>query len=62
MVPWLVDTGSLTRRVVRACPGRMRVRVLRQAWGRADLGEAVALGMNRHGRVWLREVHLLCRD
>ncbi|CAK0763880.1 putative chorismate pyruvate-lyase [Gammaproteobacteria bacterium] len=62
VAPWLVDTGSLTRRVVRACPGRMQVRVLRQVWGRADAGEISALGIDRHGRVWLREVQLLCDD
>ncbi len=64
MVPWLVDTGSLTRRVVRACPGHMRVEVLREVWGRADAGEAVTLGMhrNRQSRVWLREVRLLCDE
>ncbi len=62
MVPWLLDAGSLTRRVVRACPGTMRVQVLREQWGRADAGEAVALSTNRQGRVWLREVLLLCDE
>ncbi|CAK0750640.1 putative chorismate pyruvate-lyase [Gammaproteobacteria bacterium] len=61
-VPWLMDEGSLTRRVTRACAGRVRVQVLDQSWGRASSDEAVALGMNRHGRVWLREVQLLCDD
>jgi len=40
----------------------MQVQVLRQVWGRPDSGEALALGMKRHGRVWLREVQLLCDD
>ncbi|CAK0747681.1 putative chorismate pyruvate-lyase [Gammaproteobacteria bacterium] len=62
VAPWLIDTGSLTRRVLRACPGQMQVRVLRQVWGRPDAGEALALGIERHSRVWLREVQLLCND
>lgn len=59
---WLLDTGSLTRRVQCACPGRFRVQVERQGWGRPRLDECRALGV-RLGRVALiREVHLLCDD
>ena len=59
---WLLDTGSLTRRVQCVCPGRFRVRVESQGWGRPRLDECRALGV-RVGRVALiREVHLLCDD
>lgn len=57
---WLLDTGSLTRRVQQACGGRFRVQVEMQGWGRPRLDEYRALGL-RFGRVALiREVHLLC--
>lgn len=57
---WLLDTGSLTRRVQQACGGRFRVQVEMQGWGRPRLDEYRALGL-RIGRIALiREVHLLC--
>lgn len=59
---WLLDTGSLTRRVQQACAGRFRVRVEVQGWGRPRLDEYRALGL-RFGRIALiREVHLLCDE
>ncbi|HEY9197713.1 MAG TPA: chorismate lyase [Gammaproteobacteria bacterium] len=59
---WLLDTGSLTRRVQQACAGRFRVRVEMQGWGRPRLDEYRALRL-RLGRIALiREVHLLCDE
>ncbi len=59
---WLLDTGSLTRRVRHACAGRFSVRVESQGWGRPRLDEYLALGL-RWGRIALiREVHLLCDE
>ena len=59
---WLLDSGSLTRRVQHACAGRFRVRVETQGWGRPRLDEYRALGL-RIGRIALiREVHLLCDE
>lgn len=59
---WLLDTGSLTRRVQQACAGRFRVQVEMQGWGRPRLDESLALGL-RLGRIALiREVHLLCDE
>lgn len=59
---WLLDTGSLTRRVQQACGGRFRVQVEMQGWGRPRLDEYRVLGL-RIGRIALiREVHLLCDE
>jgi chorismate--pyruvate lyase len=59
---WLLDSGSLTRRVQRACAGCFRVRVEQQGWGKPRLDEYRALGL-RFGRIALiREVHLLCEE
>lgn len=59
---WLLDTGSLTRRVQRACAGRFRVRVEFQGWGRPRLDECLALHLRQPRRALIREVHLLCDD
>lgn len=59
---WLLDSGSLTRRVRQTCAGRFRVRVELQGWGKPRLDEYRALGL-RLGRIALiREVHLLCNE
>jgi len=60
LVAWLLDAGSLTDRLKRACRGRFEVRVVEEGWRRPRLDEARALGM-RHGMVgWVRQVQLLC--
>ena len=58
---WLLDPGSLTRRLQQVC-GRFRVQVYRQAWARPTLDEARALGLRAGGRAWVREVHLFCDE
>lgn len=57
---WLLDTGSLTRRVRQACSGRFRVQVEFQGWGRPRLDESLALRLRQPLRALIREVHLLC--
>lgn len=59
---WLLDTGSLTRRVQAACAGRFRVQVEFQGWGRPRLDESLALHLRLPRRALIREVHLLCDD
>ncbi len=59
---WLLDVGSLTRRLRRACAGRFRVRILSQAWTRPDRDEAGVLNLRAGSWVWTREVHLLCNE
>ncbi|MBL8259405.1 MAG: chorismate lyase [Candidatus Competibacteraceae bacterium] len=57
---WLLDAGSLTRRVRHACSGQFRVRVLDQRWARPGRDEARALRLRWDARAWTREVQLLC--
>ncbi len=60
LVAWLLDTGSLTDRLKKACHGHFEVRVVEQGWQRPRLDERRALDM-RHGMVgWVRQVQLLC--
>jgi len=57
---WLLDTASLTLRLQQLCPGRFRVRLLSQAWGRPFLDEARLLEMPADALALLRQVQLLC--
>jgi len=59
---WLLDRASLTQRIISACDGQFRVRVLSQNWMRPMSNEARALGISRSGRALVREVQLLCND
>ena len=56
----MLDSGSLTARLRRACDGRFSVRVLVQGRGWPLLSEARRLGMRRGEAAVLREVELLC--
>ena len=59
---WLLDQGSLTRRVQCACGGCFRVRLLAQGWGRPLASERRLLGMRRGEIAVIREVQLLCDE
>jgi chorismate--pyruvate lyase len=59
---WLLDPGSLTRRVLAVCPGRFRVAVLYQGWRAPLLNEARFLGIDPGGYAFVREVYLQCDD
>ena len=59
---WLLDDGSLTRRLLAACGEAFRVAPLSQGWRRPLLNEAGALGMRPAHYAFVREVHLLCGD
>lgn len=58
---WLRAPGSLTRHLVRVCPGRLVVEVLGEGWAEADPASARLLGLRIGARVWRREVRLSCR-
>lgn len=62
LLDWLLDAGSLTRRLQQTCGGRFRVEPLSQQWRRPMLNEAQALGVLPHERCFVREVRLLCDD
>ena len=57
---WLLDTASLTQRLLQLCAGQFSVRVLSQSWGRPHCDEARVLGMRPEGRALIRQVQLLC--
>ena len=57
---WLLDPGSLTKRLVKASQGHFEVRVLQQRWGQPRLSEARLLGMNNREAAIIREVALMC--
>jgi len=62
VAPWLRDEGSLTRALVNACHGRLRVDLQRQGWGGALTSERRLLGMAQAQTALLREVKLLCDE
>lgn len=59
---WLLDSGSLTQRLVKLSQGHFRVEVVRQGWMRPTRSEANALAMDPRQRALVREVQLLGND
>lgn len=58
---WLLEAGSLTRRLIHTCGCRpFRVKLLGEHYCYAALDEAHALGVPEGARVLVREVQLLC--
>lgn len=55
---WLTDDSSLTARIRARC-GRFALQVLSQGKGPVLPDEMAALGVHRHGDLWLREVLLI---
>ncbi|RLJ18166.1 chorismate lyase [bacterium endosymbiont of Escarpia laminata] len=62
VLSWLRDEGSLTRRVIQACAGDFRVRVLHQGWGTPLYSEGQVLRLRRGETTLVREVELLCDE
>jgi chorismate--pyruvate lyase len=56
---WLLDSGSLTAKLVKLSRGEFRVQVLQQAYARASRSEALALGIGFHELCLVREVILM---
>lgn len=59
---WLLDPGSLTRRLVRESGGHFRVQVLRQGFLPAYPEERRELGLEWREWPFVREVALRCHD
>jgi chorismate--pyruvate lyase len=57
--PWLLDTGSLTAKLLQLSGGKFRVQVLRQVYMRASRSEALALGIKFAQIALVREVVLM---
>ncbi len=62
VLSWLLDQGSLTRRLMDRCPGEFSVHVLKQEWVRVEIDEARLLGIPPRQRVLSRQVQLCCGD
>jgi chorismate lyase len=56
--PWLIDNGSLTRKLVALSKDQFKVQVLRQEVATPDAAEANALKMTQQTPVMIREVVL----
>lgn len=59
---WLLDPGSLTRRLITTSEGHFRVQVLRQGFMHALPVERQALGLRDREWPFVREVLLRCYD
>lgn len=59
---WLLDAGSLTRRLIRESDGAFRVEVLRQGFLPALAMERRELALGLRERPFVREVTLRCHD
>lgn len=57
---WLLDQGSLTRRLIRASAGDFRVQIVRQQWLAPRAHERRLLDMAARETAIVREVLLLC--
>jgi len=58
LVPWLIDNGSLTRKLVALSKDQFEVEVLRQEVATPDAAEANALKITQKTSVMIREVVL----
>ncbi|MDG1114949.1 MAG: chorismate lyase [Pseudomonadales bacterium] len=58
LAPWLIDDGSLTRKLVALSSDQFEVEVLRQDVATPDASEAKALKMTQQTPVMIREVVL----
>jgi chorismate--pyruvate lyase len=57
---WLLDSGSLTQRLIAASNNHFRVQLLSQQWQRPRLSERRLLDMGHRDMAIVREVALLC--
>jgi chorismate--pyruvate lyase len=59
---YLLDSGSLTERLIGVSAGNFRVQLLKQGFAKASISEAKLLGLKAGQKAWVREVLLLCHD
>ena len=57
---WVLDSGSLTRRLIDVSNGNFAVNVTFQGWDYPRLDELMALNLSRKQKALVREVELLC--
>lgn len=59
---WLLDSGSLTQRLIKASNNQFRVELISQSWQTPRLSEQILLGIPFREKAIVREVALLCMD
>jgi chorismate lyase len=59
-LPWLLDSASLTQRLISVCRGEFRVQLVDLSWSRAMRNEASLLNVRLGECALVRQVHLLC--
>tara|TARA_R110001592_G_scaffold362471_1_gene676381 strand:- start:22449 stop:22979 length:531 start_codon:yes stop_codon:yes gene_type:complete len=57
---WVLDRGSLTKRLIHASKGDFKVKISRQSWALPSLDERKLLNLPMGQRALIREVSLLC--
>lgn len=57
---WVLDNGSLTKRLIKVSQGDFKVRVVFQGWAYPSCDEARVLGIPDRCKALIREVELLC--
>lgn len=62
LLPWLLDTASLTQRLISVCRGAFRVELIAQGWRAPMRNEALALALRPECYAMVREVHLRCAE
>ncbi len=60
LLPWLLDSGSLTQRLMAACPGQFAVKLVEQRRARPLREEASVLGLAGGVQALVRQVQLQC--
>lgn len=59
---WVLDRGSLTKRLIQHSKGNFRVRIKQQQWARPSLSERRVLKLKDREFALIREVELLCNE
>ena len=62
LTDWLLDTGSLTTKLVGSCSGNFNVKPVSQQWERPLRSEQELLGIRKTEVALTRQVLLLCND
>ena len=57
---WVLDQGSLTKRLIKASEGNFAVRIVFQGWAYPRMDEARVLKLPGRKKALIREVELLC--
>lgn len=58
---WLLDTSSLTQRLISSSEGDFHVEVISEQWAKPMLSEQALLGMKRNILARVRHVRLMCK-